>query len=211
MQAKIKFKSYLKSVIPKSIMIQKLPGESSKRAIITFDDGPCPQFTPKVLEVLRQHRCKAIFFVVGKKCEENPELVKDIIREGHLLANHSYNHINTDDSNFNEYKDDVKKCDIVLSKFGANSGLFRPPFGRLNLKSIYAAKSLDLKMILMSNSGGEWNYNKNESPNEIANSIISKLKNNDIILMHDNNKNIPIALEILIDYLQENQIRYDFE
>lgn len=206
-----KIKSYLKSLIPSSTMIRMLPGEPRKRVLITFDDGPCPQYTPQVLAVLRKHRCKAIFFVVGKNCEENPETTKQIINDGHILANHSYSHLNTDSSNFLQYKKDIEKCDIVLSDLGVNSGLFRPPFGRLNLKSIFATKSLNLKMILMSNGGGEWNYNKDNSPVDIANAIINKLKFNDIILMHDNNKNIPEALELLLEYLDENKICHSLE
>lgn len=207
---KTKIKNAIKNSTPKSLMIRMLPNSSRNRVLITFDDGPCPETTPKVLEILNKKKCRAIFFVVGKKCEKHPDIIRKIINDGHILANHSYSHINTDNSSFSKYKNDIYKCDKILSNINANSKLFRPPFGRLNYKSIFVARLLKLKLILMSNGGGELNENKHESYDVIANCIIKNLKNNDIILMHDTSKSTPAALNLLLNHLIDEKIAYTY-
>lgn len=209
---KIKYiiKNFLKTAIPSSIMVINLPNQSSRNVLITFDDGPCPNHTPQVLSVLRKYNCKAVFFVIGKKCKENPSIIDEIIRDGHVLANHSNTHIDTQRSGLFQYKNDIETCDRLLTELGVNSGLFRPPYGRLNLKSIFAARRLNLKIILMSNGGSEWNDKKPKNPKYLAESIIAKLKPNDIILMHDDHESIPEALDILLAHLVKRKFQYSF-
>ena len=106
-------------------------GTSGKRAVaLTFDDGPDPLSTPQLLRLLLKHKAKATFFVTGKKAVEHPELIKEIIRHGHSIGNHSYIHNNL--VMFKSCKSIAKEIESVqnvLSDFGVLPLAFRPPVG----------------------------------------------------------------------------------
>ena len=93
---------------------------------LTFDDGPDPQVTPFVLDVLRDHDMLATFFCIGKNVEAHPELYARILSEGHRTGNHTHHHLNGWKTEDNIYLDDISKAGQVIS-----SDLFRPPYGRI--------------------------------------------------------------------------------
>jgi peptidoglycan/xylan/chitin deacetylase (PgdA/CDA1 family) len=101
-------------------------GINEKLLCLTFDDGPDPDSTPKLLEVLDRHTVKALFFCSGRAAEKYPDLVNRIRSKGHVIGNHGYNHLNGWITSLNKYVRDVENAAPFTS-----SGLFRPPFGRL--------------------------------------------------------------------------------
>lgn len=104
-----------------------------KSVYLTFDDGPSAH-TQAVLDVLKHHNAKAIFFIIGKNAEEHPETVKQIVEEGHLIGNHSYCHKGTFPlMRSKAIAEDIQHCNQILEKAtGSTPKLFRPPFGVTN-------------------------------------------------------------------------------
>ena len=102
-----------------------------KIAAITFDDGPDPVQTPKILQVLKEQQIPACFFCIGHKVEENEELIRQIINEGHLIGNHSFTHTNHFPLySLSRMKKDLQACQFALERVTSQKiKLFRPPFG----------------------------------------------------------------------------------
>lgn len=103
----------------------------SQPILITFDDGPDPDTTPRVLDVLDRYGYRAIFFVIGQKVEAHPEVVREIVRRGHIVGNHTYLH--SPWANFlgaRHLVADIEKTDALIEKAcGVRPVLFRPPLG----------------------------------------------------------------------------------
>lgn len=99
---------------------------TGKELYLTFDDGPNPDTTPFILEMLSKHEAKATFFCVGENVERYPELYQNILDAGHSVGNHSYNHLKGWDANTKDYVQNIDKCARVV-----NTTLFRPPYGKM--------------------------------------------------------------------------------
>ena len=85
-------RSLIKQLVPNSILHRHLPSKAGDSIALTFDDGPHPDLTPKILDMLEKHDARGCFFVVGKFAEEHSNLLEMIINRGHLLGNHTYDH-----------------------------------------------------------------------------------------------------------------------
>lgn len=106
------------------------------RCCITFDDGPDPRSTPRILEILSRHEAKATFFLLGRKIEKYPELANAIARGGHEIGSHGYEHLFAWTSGPLRSWRDAGRCDEVLKRRGLQVRLYRPPFGKLNLATL---------------------------------------------------------------------------
>ena len=120
----------------------KLPG-TDKVLYLTFDDGPIPEATPFVLDQLKEYNAKATFFCVGKNVEANPTILKRILREGHSVGNHTYDHLNGWKNINKIYFENIDECQHVLSRYCGKhlTDLFRPPYGKLKPSQYRALKS----------------------------------------------------------------------
>lgn len=101
--------------------------------LLTFDDGPDPRYTPKLLELLDEFQVKAMFFCLGKKVRRYPELMHDIIARGHTIGLHGFTHRNAWLSTPKQVKKNVRLGQRQLIKLGLETNLYRPPYGRVNL------------------------------------------------------------------------------
>jgi peptidoglycan/xylan/chitin deacetylase (PgdA/CDA1 family) len=119
----------------------RIPQPDKKTVYLTFDDGPIPEATPLVLDILKQYNAKATFFCVGDNVTKYPQVFQRIVNEGHSFGNHTYNHIDGWKNSVKEYADNTSKCAGVV-----NSKLFRPPYGRITLKQFRKLKK-DYRMI----------------------------------------------------------------
>ena len=115
-------------------LIWRIPTEN-KELYLTFDDGPTPSVTSWVLEQLRQYNAKATFFCLGRNVKEHPLLFRSIIREGHSVGNHTYDHRNGWNSRNFDYLKNVMKGSAWI-----DSDLFRPPYGRIKKAQIRGLK-----------------------------------------------------------------------
>lgn len=172
-----------------------------KTVVLTFDDG-ATTLTTSFLDTLKKFNAKAIFFCIGRQIEKHPEIVKRIQNEGHLIGNHTFNHIpkNTFAST-KTFIEEIEKTDAALAKLGIQTELFRPPYGVTNPHIAKAIKLTNKKVV-------GWDIRSLDTviQNEDAlfKRIISKLSHGNIILMHDTNQHTLNILERLLRYLTEN-------
>ncbi len=171
----IQFDFYLKSH-------SKGPGVA-KRVAITFDDGPHPEHTRMVLDILDSFSVKATFFCIGKNAESHPDVLKCIDEKGHIIGNHSYVHQTWLDfmPPFVIKNDLLKTNQLIIDAIEKEPLLFRPPFGVTTPSMALALKSLKMECI-------GWNNRSFDTiaTNElIMKRIMKNLKSGDIILLHD--------------------------
>jgi peptidoglycan/xylan/chitin deacetylase (PgdA/CDA1 family) len=160
-------------------------GAGSRRCVaLTFDDGPDARSTPPLLELLREAGVEAAFFCVGERVAAHPELAARIVREGHLLENHSYAHNNA--TNFftvARLKAELAKTQAVIEQAtGVTPRWFRPPMGLSNPRVFRAARALGLTVVGWSARGLD---TKLAEPERIVARIARRLEPGAIILLHD--------------------------
>ncbi|HET8804455.1 MAG TPA: polysaccharide deacetylase family protein [Aequorivita sp.] len=179
---------------------------SENHISITFDDGPNPDFTPKVLSLLKENNAKATFFLIGKNAERHPEIVRQIIEDGHTIGNHSYSH----SRNFGFFSSEkvaaeLNQSNAILKKITGNEiKMFRPPFGVTNPNIKKALKNTGHFSIGWSKRSLD---TTNLSEEKILKRIISNLKRGDIILLHDTNAKTVAVLEQLLLTLQPHKLQ----
>ncbi|MBL4901838.1 polysaccharide deacetylase family protein [Desulfocapsa sp. AH-315-G09] len=155
----------------------------NKGVALTFDDGPSPVTTPILLNLLRSYNYKATFFVIGQKAEKYPNLIADILADGHTIGNHSWQHDNLLMlRSRRRLRKDIKKTQATLETCGVHPLVFRPPVGITNprLKAVLQEEQL----LAVTFSCRAFDHGNRKLPN-LAARITSKLKPGDIILLHD--------------------------
>lgn len=147
---------------------------------ITFDDGPHPRFTPRLLDGLKERNVKASFFVIGNLAEKYPELIAREKEEGHLIGNHTYAHIDIGKLPEEKGREEILRTSAVIKEITGNEVEFvRPPFGIWQKK---LEQEMALIPVLWSVDPLDWTT---ENTDEIVNKVVTKVKENDIILLHD--------------------------
>lgn len=151
---------------------------------LTYDDGPHPIYTPKILKILDKEHVKATFFMIGRLMEEHPEIVRDIVRRGHAVGNHTYSHPHDITVlSASQIDTEILKCTSVMEKItGQRSNLFRPPLGRTNSSVISIADHNGCAVILWSVSADNHSA---RTPEAMAQRVLSRVKPGSIILAHD--------------------------
>ena len=164
--------------------IWSMPG-NEKILYLTFDDGPHPEITPFVLKQLKQYNASATFFCIGKNVVAYPEIYKQIIYEGHVTGNHTYNHLNGWQSN-----NEVYMKDIALASREIDSNLFRPPYGRItsfqarNLKAAMQGKNA--RVIMWDVLSADFDINC--TPGHCLANVVLASTPGSIIVFHDSEK-----------------------
>ncbi|HHT02832.1 MAG TPA: polysaccharide deacetylase family protein [Bacteroidales bacterium] len=152
-----------------------------KNIYLTFDDGPVPEVTPEVLDLLDEYGAKATFFCVGENVKKHPEVFQEIIKRGHRVGNHTFHHI----KGWSSKKDEDYYADIESANQLINSDLFRPPYGRITPKQHFHLKK-KYRIILWSVLS--YDYNKMLSKRRVWRNVRNSITNNDIVLFHDSIK-----------------------
>jgi len=155
-------------------------GTHEKELYITFDDGPIPVATPRVLDELARFNAKATFFCVGENALRHPDILENIRLAGHSIGNHTFNHLRAWKTPFNEYLDNVAKCQAVI-----NSPLFRPPHGQITRR---LAKILSTEFRIIMWSALSRDFDKNVSPENCLSTTIKATHPGSIIVFHDSEK-----------------------
>ncbi|ATN06905.1 polysaccharide deacetylase [Chryseobacterium indologenes] len=174
-----------------------------KEVALTFDDGPT-EFTPKFLDLLKQHQVKATFFCIGKQIEKYPETFQRIIAEGHTIGNHTLSHSNS--TGFLSTKKmiaEIENCDTVIQKAGnIKTDLYRPPFGVTNPNIAKAIIRTHKKSI-------GWNVRSLDTitgdEKKIFRRITQNLRKGSIILLHDtSDKTYRVLADLLVFLKNKN-------
>lgn len=173
---------------------------------ITFDDGPHPEFTPQVLDLLKKHKAKATFFLIGKNAEKYPQLVLRMIDEGHTIGNHSYSHSKTFGFfSVEKITSELVQTDKILESITSKKiNLFRPPFGVTNPNLKRALRRTGYHSIGWSKRSLD---TTNISEKRIISKITSRLQKGDIILLHDSSAKSVAVLERLLLFLWSHELQ----
>ncbi len=178
-------------------------GEDEKLIAITFDDGPSIFTTPYLLDGLAERDVKATFFMLGSNIKRYPDIVKRIYEEGHDIGNHSLEHKNMVklDNNMAKVQHDTPN-ELLNSILGMNATFFRPPYGNFNdiVKSVS-----DVPIILWNIDPQDWKY---KDANMVANHVIERAKDGDIVLLHDIYSSTVEAAFKIVDVLSERNFRF---
>ena len=177
---------------------------SANEIWLTFDDGPDPLATPWILKTLQEKEIKATFFLIGEKMEEFPDLVQQIIKEGHSIGNHSYSHMNGWKNKTKNYINDIKKCQELMPK----NFLFRPPYGKITscqIKKLKKTYNIILWDIMA------YDFKKNIKAYQIKKNILQNIKKGSIIVLHNNQKsykNLNPILSEVIDSIKDSGFKF---
>ncbi|MCI6534144.1 polysaccharide deacetylase family protein [Bariatricus sp. SGI.161] len=177
--------------------------EEPPKIAITFDDGPSSQCTGRLLDGLKERNVKATFFLIGENAKENPELVKRLDEEGHLIGNHTYHHVEITKVSDEEAKKEILDTnEVITSITGKSVEYMRPPFGlwQRNLEM-----EIEVLPVMWTIDPLDWTT---ENVDEIVNKVVTEAEENDIILLHDcYDSSVDAALRI-IDILQKKGFEF---
>jgi len=168
----------------------------SSGVALTFDDGPNPEITPQILDILARHQINATFFVVGKKAARYPDLIKLIQSHGHQLGAHSHNHrFAWFTSPWRTWRD-WEECTSTLEKLtGEKVKWVRPPWGTFNLCTWLWIKIRHKQAVLWNAEGHDWLQRQN--PQNIASRVLKQINDGSIILLHDDGGDVGAPLNTL--------------
>lgn len=197
----IKTVSIFKFIFPK--LLWSMPKQDKAALYLTFDDGPVPEITAWVLDLLKKYEAKATFFCIGRNAENNPEIYQRILEEGHAVGNHSYNHLNGWKTPKNTYVDNVVQCGSIVK-----SKLFRPPYGRISLNQISALQKINYKIVMWDVIAGD--FDEKLSEEKCLRNILHFSKNGTILVLHDSKKAFP-RLSYVLPRLLEHYSKLGFE
>jgi peptidoglycan-N-acetylglucosamine deacetylase len=173
---------------------------------LSFDDGPDPKYTPRLLDILAIADVRANFFVVGAACQRHPALLNRILNEGHTVGSHSFSHRHPWTISATGARQEVRQgFDTIAAICNHSSRFFRPPYGRLRKAMLDEAHALGMQTVLWNRSAIDWGiWGK---PSSVARRL-NKTRPGDILLMHDavNLENRPAAtVKLLPDFIARCQ------
>ena len=180
--------------------------EGNKKIYITFDAGYEAGYTPKILGVLEKHNVKATFFVVGTLMKSNPELIKQIDDEGHIVANHSMHHPNMSKmSTMEDFKKEIEPVEELYKEVTGKDmkKFYRPPQGIFSETNLKMANELGYKTIFWSLAYVDWYKDKQPSKEDALNKIMSRIHDGAIILLHSTSKTNSEILDELLTKLEK--------
>ena len=176
---------------------------------LTFDDGPIPEVTPKVLAILDKYQVKATFFMVGENIDKHPEVFEQVVRAGHSIGNHTYNHLKGWRTSHDEYMANVAKWEKAVMRHMLNGHLapvlnrFRPPYGKAWFWQRYALHKRGYRLIYWDILTRD--YDASVTPEEMLANIQRNTRPGSIINFHDSLKSNERMLTVLpqaIEWLQ---------
>lgn len=209
----IKTNNLIKKIF--SNYIWDLPNIENK-IYLTFDDGPTPQITEWVLEELEKYNAKATFFCIGHNIEKHPEIFKKVIKEGHSIGNHTFNHLNGWKTSTKEYIENSNQWSVVS---GQNADcklnteycqLFRPPYGKIKPSQSKKLRQLGYKIIMWDVLSAD--FDTTISPEKCLENVLKNTTAGSIIVFHDSVKafpNLEYALPKALKYWAEKGFLFE--
>ncbi len=179
-----------------------------RRVALTFDDGPDPDHTPRVLDMLAALGLKATFFVVGSKVDAYPDLVARIVREGHELGNHTYHHRYLPLTRSRTVADELARTDAAIARAtgGLVPRLARPPYGGRSPRTVKAFAAAGKQLVLWDVNSFDW---KGKPADQVADRVLSRVRPGSIILLHDVCPETPEAVRQIAEGLRVQAFEVD--
>lgn len=179
--------------------LRALPGELCRwqgprfppRVALTFDDGPDPEGTPRILDALDQLGLRATFFVLGESVRAHPHLVDDVARRGHQLASHGDEHAHHFLRSPRWVLRDLERAGEAMAGFGHPPRWYRPAYGQATGATLLVARAIGLRTVLWSAWGREW---ATADPEEVAARVTRRLRPGSVVLLHDSDRFGPAGM-----------------
>ncbi|GAB3812793.1 polysaccharide deacetylase family protein [Pontibacter rugosus] len=197
----------LKKLLPNYTWHREVKG---KQLFLTFDDGPIPEVTPWVLEQLSKYEAKATFFCVGENISTNTSIARQIVEQGHLLANHTYNHLKGWKTPLEVYLGNTAQCQQEVERLQqTEKKLFRPPYGRITKEQ---GKQLNPSYEIIMWDVLTNDYDQSLSPEKCLQKSIKYTQSGSIIVFHDSLKAKRNMMYVLPRFLEHfSSLGYTFE
>jgi peptidoglycan/xylan/chitin deacetylase (PgdA/CDA1 family)/glycosyltransferase involved in cell wall biosynthesis len=192
--------------IPKRFLVASGPSQG-QLVWLTFDDGPDPEHTPRLLDVLKAHNVRATFFVIGMKAERHPDIVRRMADDGHSVGNHSFCHRSLDELSPVDLASEIQLTNKLLQRLlGKALPIFRPPRGRMKISTLWHLLRTGQQIIL---------WNADPKDHSVSSPIVVSdwfrthaLKAGDIVLLHDNRPFAAVALPQVIKATRERGLEF---
>ncbi|MFC2123918.1 polysaccharide deacetylase family protein [Bacteroidota bacterium] len=199
--------SILKTLFPNLIWDLK---NNSREIYLTFDDGPIPGVTEYVLDILEKYKAKATFFCVGQNVETNTQIFQCILKQGHTIGNHTYDHLNGWKTRNGDYFQSISFCEKVFKENGYFPGkkYFRPPYGKIKLSQVRELQR-DYRIIMWDLLSMD--FDLKQTPEECLEKTKKYTRPGSVIVFHDSLKTknkIKFVLERLLDFLETRDFHF---
>jgi peptidoglycan/xylan/chitin deacetylase (PgdA/CDA1 family) len=189
-------------------------GPSSEHEVaITFDDGPSPVYTPQILALLKKYNAKATFFVLGRKVEQYPQVIKAMAQDGHEIGNHTFDHPRLTETAKRKCERELERTrlDLELLGCGNQPHLVRPPYSAYDKQLTTYLTHTKRELVLWSLDSGDW---KGLNADTIVHNVLDRVKNGSIIIFHDSDEKDEAdrrptieALKVILPALQQRGYR----
>lgn len=181
---------------------------------LTFDDGPIPEITEWVLDVLKEHGIKATFFCIGDNIEKHPDIFHRVIREDHAIGNHTFNHLKGWSTPKKDYIENSMLCEKAIQQHvkgdGQGTKLFRPPYGKISPSQSRLLRRLGYKIVMWDVISMD--FDKNSTPEKCLENVMKNTASGSVIVFHDSIKafgNLQFVLPEAIRRLKEKGFVFD--
>lgn len=203
------FLVYASASISSGVYVKALCHGKTDQPVValTFDDGPDENMTPKVLEVLRRHGVRATFFLVGEKAARNPETVRQILNEGHLIGNHTWSHSPFFPTwSFTKVEKELAGTEKVVEEItGKRMKLFRPPFGVTN--PVIGRAVRHKEYVAVGWSVRSLDTDLKCSREAVCRRVMDRMHNGAVVLLHDRLPEADRLLEMILQNLEKSGMR----
>lgn len=218
----VKMPRLIKWLYPDYLWDKKRDCKGERVLYLTFDDGPIPEATPWVLESLERYNAKATFFLIGDNIDKHPEIFQDVLRSGHRLGNHTYNHLNGRKTDTSVYMENIARADQKIEEnikktaperyddYKKERKLFRPPYGQLKKEQAKLIRKQHYDIVLYDTLAYDWELQINGE--KCTKNVLNNAKNGSIVLFHDSLKafkNLEVALPRVLEHF--SALGYDFK
>lgn len=198
----IKTNSIIKKLF--SRYVWDLPNTENK-VYLTFDDGPTPEVTEWVLEELEKHHAKATFFCIGKNIAAHPAIYKAILKKGHRVGNHTFNHWNGWKAKTEDYLKNIALCENLIAPTSVETKIFRPPYGKIKPAQAKRLRKLGYKIIMWDVLSAD--FDQTITKERCLKNVLSNITSGSIIVFHDSNKafkNLEYTLPKVLEHIDNN-------
>ncbi len=187
-----------------------LGNKEEKSVYLTFDEGYEAGYTEKILDVLKENDVKATFFITAHYVNSQPDLVKRMINEGHIVGNHTVNHKSMPEISEEALTKEIMELhQVIYEKFGYEMKYLRPPKGEFSERTLKQTNQLGYKTIMWSFAYEDWDENKQPEEENAKNKILNNLHNGEIMLLHGNSKTNTNILDYIIK--ETKNMGYEFK